>query len=109
VVGVTALLVTLLVIACVASYAAIGGAVGARFYRWRLNACGKHEGTGRDRYGMQRCINDHAAPAMFAGALWPLLAPILAGVWSATRDPRAARMQAEIERLERDLNIGGDR
>lgn len=97
-----AALVALMVVVLVILYAGMAGLVGMRFYQWRTSICPTCQDPGPYR---DRCYQIHNEPAVFAGALWPLLLPILAGVWGALRDKRADRLQAEIQRLERELGM----
>lgn len=105
----SALLIVTVVLASVAFYCAAAGAVGLGFYRDRTAAC--DECTGRkERAYSYGCSKDHETGAAAAGVLWPFALPMLLGMSlidrAAKRDRRVAALHDEIERLEKDLNIG---
>ena len=94
-------LALIIIVACV-TYLMMAGVVGIRFYHWRTQLCSNCR-PGYD------CYNDHDVAACLAGAAWPVILPVLVGVYGGERPQRlqkkVAKLQKDIARLERENNI----
>jgi len=91
-------LLTPIIVASAFGYVAMGGFIGGRFHQWRTSQC---EGCRQRRY----CYTDHVTSAVMSGVAWIVLLPVVLGYFAGVRDKKVDRLQADIERLEREAGI----
>lgn len=77
-------------------YLFVAGFAGTRFLNYQ-----------RQRHGCvgESCWTDHEFGAIAAGIGWPIAMPVMFGQWAALRDRKVDELQADIERLEKELGI----